>query len=368
MQFNDNMMPHLLAAGFVECSEAQESYGSMLEVMINNPPSPAPDPYEPPVLSESEKKVPSSFDVDTTKKHYLPQFYLEGFSSDGRRLHVFDKEAPADNAFRTTGVASAEKSWRAYSMRSDYYITEHIEPGILGALRFLRSNPISEVNGHLSNSDSSDSLRQWLARFIVDFRLRSRGFRENDETRKLFEIHKKITEASIRGRRACYGARISAYLSARDISLEEYESWERKFLNLHNYQKWVATTLDPFVVGEQGDHFYGEYAAANMRLFEAPPGRQFICSDMPSTTLALGEEYPDFLFFDISVDKHRVLEGFLRDAQSWDIVRESFTDEDVDRVNLLAFQHAHRFVYSPSMDELKSAYKAYTAQTNGQSG
>ena len=144
--------------------------------------------------------------------------------------------------------------------------------------------------------------------------------------------------------------------------MEKFESWERELLNFDDYHRWVATTLKPFVVGEQGDHFYDEYAAANMRLFEAPPGRQFVCSDMPSTTLSLGEEYPDFLFFSVSVDKHRVLNGFLRDAQSWDIVQESFTDEDVDRANLLAFQRAHRFVYSPSMDELKSAYKAYTSQ------
>ena len=267
-----------------------------------------------------------------------------------------------DNAFYTANVAKVEKSWRAYSMRSDYYITEHSEPGIFGALRFIRENPISDVNDHLSTSDGSDLLRQWLARLIVDFRLRSRGFRENNESRKMFEIHRKIAEASMEGRRTHSGAWISAYLSARDISLEKFESWERELLNFDDYHRWVATTLKPFVVGEQGDHFYDEYAAANMRLFEAPPGRQFVCSDMPSTTLSLGEEYPDFLFFSVSVDKHRVLNGFLRDAQSWDIVQESFTDEDVDRANLLAFQRAHRFVYSPSMDELKSAYKAYTSQ------
>ena len=88
-------------------------------------------------------------------------------------------------------------------------------------------------------------------------------------------------------------------------------------------QLWVATTLDPFVTGEQGAHFYNEFAAANMRLYEAPPGRQFVCSDMPSTVLALGEEYPDFIVFDVSVDKHRVLRGALRDAQPLDIVQES---------------------------------------------
>ena len=360
MEFNERLMPHLLAAGFVEDAEAQDCCGAMLEMMVNNPP--APVPYEPPVLSESEKKVPSSFDVDTTKKHYLPQFYLEGFSFDGRRLHVFDKEAPLDNAYRTTTVANAEKSWRAYSMRSDYYITERIEPGILGTLRIIRGNPVSEVNNHLLNSDGSDLLRQWLARFIVDFRLRSRGFRENDETRTLHEIHRKTTEAFMEGQRAYIGAWLSAYLSKKGSSLEEYESMKRELLNVDNYPRWVATTLNPFVAGEDSTHFYDEYAAANMRLYEAPPGRQFICSDMPSTTLALGEEYPDFLFFDISVDKHRVLCGNLRDAQSWDIVQESYTDDDVDRANLLEFQHAHRFVYSPSMDELKSAYKAYASQ------
>ena len=332
----------------------------MLEVMVKNPPTPTPVPA--PALPEPEKKVPSIFEVDKTKKHYLPQFFLEGFSSNGRQLHVFDKEASLGNAFRTTSVAKVERSWRAYSARSDYYITKHIEPGILSALSFIRSNPVSEVNDRLSNGDSSDSLRQWLARFIVDFRLRSRGFRENQETRKLFDIHRKIAEASNEGRRACYGARISAYLSARDISFDDYESWEREFSNLDDYQRWVATSLKPFVAGEQGLQYYDEYASANMRLFESSPGRQFICSDMPSTTLALGEEYPNFLFFYIPVDKHRVLTGFLRDAQAWDIVQESYTDEDVDRANVLAFQDAHRFVYSPSMDELKSTYKSCVTQ------
>ena len=369
MPFNDGMMSHLLAAGFIEDEEAQESYGALLEIMANNPPPPAPTLNELTVLSESEEKAPSSFDVDRTKKHYLPQFYLEGFSFDGRRLHVFDKEAPLKNAFRTTSIDKVEKSWRAYSNRSDYFITEQIEPGILNALRFIRENPTSDVNDYLSSGDGSDLLlRQWLARFIVDFRLRSRGFRENDETRKMYEIDREMVEAYMEGQRAYRGAWLRAYLSKMGISLEEYENVMKEILNPDDYHRWVATKLNPFVAGEQSVHFYDEYATANMRLYEAPPGRQFVCSDMPSTVLALGEEYPSFIFFDVSVDKHRVLCGALRDAQSLDIVQESYTDIDVDRANLLAFQHAHRFVYSPSMEELKSAYIAYANQMDEQDG
>ena len=368
MPFNDGIMPQLLAAGFIADEEAQESYGALLELMANNPPPPAPDPNDLLVLSESEEKSPSSFDVDRTKKHYLPQFYLKGFSFDGRRLHVFDKEAPLKNAFRTTSIDKVEKSGHAYSNRYDYIITEQIEPGILSALRIIRENPISEVNDHLSNSDGNDPFRQWLARFIVDFRLRSRGFRENEETRKMFEIYQKTTEAFREGCRAYRGAWLSADLSKMGISLEENENMMREILNVDDYHLWVATNLNPFITGEQSVHFYDEYATANMRLYEVPPGRQFVCSDMPSTVLALGEEYPSFIFFDVSVDKHRVLRGALRDAQSLDIVQESYTDIDVDRANLLAFQHAHRFVYSPSMEELKNAYRAYANQIDEQDG
>jgi len=157
MQFNDRMMPHLMAAGFVENSDAQEHYGALLEMIVSNPP--APVPHSPPGLSEPEKNIPSSMDVDTTKKHYLPQFYLEGFSFDGKRICVFDKEASPDKAFYIANIAKVEKSWRAYSMRSDYYITEHIEPGILGALRFIRENPISAVNDYLLRSDARHSIR-----------------------------------------------------------------------------------------------------------------------------------------------------------------------------------------------------------------
>ena len=237
-------------------------------------------------------------------------------------MHVFDKRLP--------WTSLPYNNCRQEKLACLLYAFRELEPGILGTLRIIRGNPVSEVNNHLLNSDGSDLLRQWLARFIVDFRLRSRGFRENDETRTLHEIH-RTTEAFMEGQRAYIGAWLSAYLCS---SLEEYESMKRELLNVDNYPRWVATTLNPFVAGEDSTHFYDEYAAANMRLYEAPPGRQFICSDMPSTTLALGEEYPDFLFFDISVDK-RVLCGNLRDAQSWDIVQESYTDDDVDRANLL---------------------------------
>ena len=57
------------------------------------------------------------------------------------------------------------------------------------------------------------------------------------------------------------------------ISLEEDENMMREILNVDDYQLWVATTLNPFAAGEGSTQFYDEYAAANMRLYEASPVR-----------------------------------------------------------------------------------------------
>ena len=38
----------------------------------------------------------SSFEIDTTTKHFVPRFYLRGSSSNNssKQIHVFDKQNP----------------------------------------------------------------------------------------------------------------------------------------------------------------------------------------------------------------------------------------------------------------------------------
>ena len=354
IQHNRSVMHALLAAGFIEDEETQIAHAEIIKLMVNNP---LPAPPVPDISPERKKPDFSAFEIDATKKHYLPQFYLKGFSFNGQQLYVFDKNAPVEKAIWTSNVSRVEKSRYAYSKRVDSFITEQVEPGISRALREIRETLVCEINNRLSNRNDSHELRRWLAQMVIDFRLRSRGFRESDDMRKMYEIKDKMDKARKQATMAYTGAWLKSDLKQKGSSLEVLMSIT---IPDEIFERWIAITMIPFGTKDM----YDEYANASMRLYEAPQGRHFICSDMPSTNLMLGAEpeYRNFQYFSIPIDKHRKLCGGVRDAAHHEFALKYLTDEHINLSNLLEFQHAHRFVYSSSMDELKRAYKEYANQ------
>ena len=224
--------------------------------------------------------------IDNTRKHFIPQMYLRGFSCEGNpnQIYVFDKHRP-DQGVQVRSIRDVEVARHAYSVENDKILTE-FEDQFSGILHWIRSNNASDLNEYISDRERSSSLRAWLARFVVDIRLRSRGFRESAPVRALI-------------------ARGFAEANRQNDELE-----------LDDIDKWTAVILDPFVRGQQGAEWYESYQTGSWRFDAAPAQRKFITSDIPSATFRLGPEpkFCNWVWFVIPLSDSLQLMGLIEDA------------------------------------------------------
>ena len=123
--------------------------------------------------------------IDNTRKHFIPQKYLRGFSCEGNpnQIYVFDKHR-LDQGVQVRSIRDVEVARHAYSVENDKILTD-FEDRFSPILHWIRSNDASDLNEYISDRERSSSLRAWLARFVVDITLRSRGLRENAPVRAL---------------------------------------------------------------------------------------------------------------------------------------------------------------------------------------
>ena len=151
-------------------------------------------------------------------------------------------------------------------------------------LQLLKGQDVSELNDLISDREKSAALRAWLARFVVDSKLRSRGFRERmrapvKELRLQFREHLEELEADFRARFPDLG-----------------EQWQvmfplvKELAGVDNDRKFEALHIDPFLRGEEGEKRYRWYEEGSWRFDQALDGRNFITSDLPSDSLLLGPE------------------------------------------------------------------------------
>ena len=124
----------------------------------------------------------TTFDIDSTRKHYLPQFYLRGFSLRDRpnQIYVLDKKHP-EQGVRATSINNIAVSKDAYSVVNDDILKRH-ENHWAETLNFLKSQSIADLNELIANRKASYEMRFWLARFMIDSTLRSQGFREQTKS------------------------------------------------------------------------------------------------------------------------------------------------------------------------------------------
>ena len=296
------------------------------------------------------------FEIDKTRKHFVPKFYLRGFCLDNRpeQIYAFDKHNPHAGA-TIRSIENVEVSRDAYSVANDVILRQR-EDRWSRILQTLKGKKASELNELISDRETSATLRAWLARFVVDSKLRSRGFREHmrepaKEIRLQFREKVEAIEADFR---------------ARFPDLED--QWQvtfpmfKEMVGVYSDRKFEALRIDPFLRGEEGEKRYRWYEEGSWRFDEALDGRRFITADIPSNSLLLGPEpeYRNWMWFVIPLTAELKLMGMCGDARLEGGLAPrmvEMSEREMDLANVCVFQSAERFVYASSEAEILRASK-----------
>ena len=294
------------------------------------------------------------FDIDKTRKHFVPRLYLRGFCLDSRpeQIYAFDKHNPqAGVAVRS--IENVEVSRDAYSVANDAILQQR-EDQWAEILQTLNGQSASELNELISDREESATLRAWLARFVVDSKLRSRGFRE--------QMREPVKEMRLQFRDKLEA--IEADFRARFPDLDE--QWQvmfplfKEMAGIDSDRKFEALRIDPFLRGEEGEKRYRWYEEGSWRFDEALDGRKFITSDIPSNSLLLGPEpeYRNWMWFVMPLSAELKLMGMCGDARAESGLAPrvvEMSEREVDLANVCVFQSAERFVYASSEAEILRA-------------
>ena len=291
------------------------------------------------------------YEIDKTRKHFIPQMYLRGFSraSNADQIYTFDKHSPMKGV-EIRSIRNVEVSRDAYSVENDKILTER-ETVWSEMLSNLKQYHVDELNAYINDRKRSARLRQWLARFVVDSALRSQGLRERmqpllRESLLLYDRQEAAAlEASI------------AQEPGLECELRLADSLVGKMTHRDNFRKRPAILLDPFLRDEEGERDYEWYEQGSWRFDEPTNGRTFITSDVPSTTFILGPEpeYKNWMWFFMPLSDKLHLTGLCGDARTeTGSIHGSGEKDDkqMDGINVSVFRCAQRNVYSSSVEEL----------------
>ncbi len=296
------------------------------------------------------------FQIDKTRKHFVPKLYLRGFCLDNRaeQIYAFDKENPQAGVV-VRSIENVEVSKDAYSVANDALLQQREDQwaGILNALKTLS---VPELNELIADREKSAPLRSWLARFVVDSKLRSRGFRE------------QMSEP-LKGNRLEYRAQLEVmeadFLARFPDSGEQLQvafSLSKEMASVDSDRKFEALHIDPFLRGKEGEKWYKWYEEGSWRFDEALEGRKFITSDIPSSSLLLGPEpeYRNWMCFTMPLSAGLQLRGMCGDARVESGLAPrmaEMSEREMDLANVCVFQSAQRFVYASSEVEILRASK-----------
>ena len=294
------------------------------------------------------------FQIDKTRKHFVPKLYLRGFCLDDRaeQIYVFDKENPEAGVVARS-IENVEVSRDAYSVANDAVLQER-ENQWAGILNALKTLSVSELNELIADREESAPLRSWIASFVVDSKLRSRGYRQ--------QMRATVTEMRLQFREDFEALETDLHAQFPDSG----ELWQvvfplvKEMVGIDRDRAFEALRLDPFLRGEKGERWYRWYEEGSWRFDEALEGRQFITSDIPSNSLLLGPEpeYRNWMWFIMPLSAKLKVIGMCGDARVESGLAPrmpEMSEREMDLANVCVFQSAQRFVYASSEVEILRA-------------
>ena len=293
-------------------------------------------------------------DVDSSRKHYTPQFYFHGFQIDGQRrlIYVHNKRKP-EQGIRSRRIENIEVSKDAFSVGADNMLRrqEQMQANILSE---FYSVDVDSLNALISDREKSDRIRRWLAQLVVNAALRSRAYRESieQETRQIYSDYREKIGALLREFLEDHD--LVDRVTRRGFHSQEYAAMLESALHLDNYRKWVASHVHPFIRGETGRGIYRKYVDGSWRFYECTEGRSFITADLPShiPELEMTPRHKESGTFTMPISSRLFLMGRTSEAGSVSL-SEEWTAEDTDAQNLAMYERADRFVYSATESEIE---------------
>ena len=277
--------------------------------------------------------------------------YLRGFSVPGnpKQIYVFDKQRP-EMGIEVRSIHDVEVARNAYSVENDKILTKR--EGVWSQiLNTIRKSDVAELNSYLADREGSSKLRAWLARFVVDSALRSRGLRARvwKATEEMRRTHREESEAAIED--------VIEQHPASEREMRHVASILKEITHSDNEQKYAAVTLDPFLRGKEGERLYKWYEEGSWRFYSAAESRKFITSDIPSTSLLLGPEpqYRNWMWFTMPLSADLQLLGLCGDARvesGLAPTMNELSEKNMDLANVCMLQNAERFIYSSSRHEI----------------
>ena len=292
------------------------------------------------------------FEIDNTRKHFLPQLYLRGFCRQDKKgkiphIYVFDKRAPG-KGIQSRSIEKVEVSKDAYSIHIDDFNKQR--EAVWGNIfNHLEATSTKELNELIADREQSATLRAWLADFTTSISLRSRGLRERINETSLENWHSLQRQIN----------KIFEEMDDEELaketgaSKEEIKSILAQFTHTDDYEKWFAVTIRPS--RPEGDEV-NKLLEEGTWSFENPPSpRKLILSDMPSTILQLSPEYPNWIYFQVPINETLLLKGHCGDARLESGVLPSssqMSEEMIDLINSTTLEHSEQFVFSSSKDEI----------------
>ena len=247
-------------------------------------------------------------------------------------------------------ITNVEVSRHAYSVEHDDMLQQR--EAMWGRMfSDFATRTAAELNEYIADRQSSMSFRLWMACFVIETKLRSRGLRE--------ELHEVMHEQWLT---------LQEFLRQREVEFaatypEDYKKHNnyfpvlREITGASDERVYKAIMADPFLRSEEGHKRYTEIAEGSWRFDGTIKDRSYITSDIPSTLLTLGSkpEHRDYHWFTLPINSRLLLTGRWgqwRLSSELQTTARTIDDTSVDLINKAIFNNAQRWVYGSSEDEL----------------
>lgn len=295
------------------------------------------------------------------KHHYIPQFYLRGFSQDGEHLHLFDKFATTKEAkfrYQTTQAIAYKKNFYTYETKERG--KETLE-GMFSQIEGMAQSAIEK----LSRGEQLDrETRSYLALFIAFIWVRTPHFK-SETLGAQEELHEKMARMMFRVQPEKM-IRRWADEEGKEMSDEEIADLidfatnpKRSKIKMsfpQNY--WIKQML------KLGDDIYPYLAVTDWQVIHAPTKYAFLTSDNPFMLRPTEKPHP---FYGIGlltpgVKKIIPLRSNLllvmhEPSENPDLYHTEGTKEGFRKINEQIVWNADRVIFSPDLGKIQKIVK-----------
>ncbi len=294
------------------------------------------------------------------RHHYIPQFYLRGFSLDNKKLHILDKKSQKpEDMYRYQAIEAIAYEKKLYTYRTKDGQTETLEQAF------------SEVEGKSKNiiqtlsqrGNISEEERSILSLFISFMYLRTPA--NKNET---LNLQQALMEKMIRMkfhapkellmkhyREKGFNGTDTEMENAIDCARDESRS---KLVVEFSTEYWLRQML------RLANDIYPLFAICDWEVIHSVKRYAFLTSDAPFMIIPGEEPHPFYGFGLLTPRVKKILPLtselclVMHEPRENPVIIHTTADKKFFReINEFIFKHAHRFVFSPEKGKLEKLAK-----------